>query len=193
MGPKETLIGISARLDPVKDHAGFLKAASMMAAGHDGVKFVCIGGGDPALAKSLKEQAQGLGLAGKVVWAGECRDMPAAYSALDINTSSSLSEGFSNAIGEAMACGVPCVVTDVGDSAHIVGDTGEVAAPGRPEELAGAWEALLDRLHNRPDETRRAARQRVEDLFSGRPCWTPPWRFFRKSQRIRQAAGSVLP
>ena len=166
VGHDEILIGLSARLDPVKDHAGFLKAASLLAAGRPKVKFACIGGGDPALAQSLKDQSAALGLGGKVVWAGECDDMAAVYSALDLHTSSSLSEGFSNAIGEAMACGAPCAVTDVGDSAHIVGSTGEAVPPGRPAELTAAWRSLLDRLQYQPDETRRAARERVKRLFS---------------------------
>ena len=166
VGADDILIGLSARLDPIKDHAGFLRAAALLTVERSGVKFVCIGGGNPELTRNLKGLAHSLGLGETVVWAGECGDMPAAYSALDLNTSSSLSEGFSNAIGEAMACGAPCVVTDVGDSAHIVGDTGVAVPPGRPEELAAAWRILLDRLQYQPDETRRAARDRVRKLFS---------------------------
>ena len=166
IGPEEILIGLSARLDPIKDHAGFLEAAALLSADLPGVRFVCAGGGDRALARSLRKMAEGPALAGKVVWAGECGDMPAVYSAMDINTSASLSEGFSNAIGEAMACGAPCVVTDVGDSAYIVGGTGEVVPPGRPGELAAAWRVMLDRLQYDPEQTRRTARERVKTLFS---------------------------
>ena len=70
--------------------------------------------------------------------------MSAVYNALDIAVSSSYSEGLSNVIGEAMACGVPCVVTNVGDSAWVVGDTGEVVPPKDPVALKNAIERLLD-------------------------------------------------
>lgn len=77
--------------------------------------------------------------------AGARDDMPAVYSALDI-ASSSFGEGFSNTIAEAMACGVPCVVTDVGDSARIVGDSACVVALGDSDALAAAIQRLIDLL-----------------------------------------------
>jgi glycosyltransferase involved in cell wall biosynthesis len=93
--------------------------------------------------------------------------MPAIYSGLDLLcSSSSFSEGFSNVIGEAMACGVPCVVTDVGDSKLIVGETGKVVPPEDPAALASAClESLV-----LPASQRRAigseARKRIEENFS---------------------------
>lgn len=92
--------------------------------------------------------------------------IPDIIAALDLVTSSSLSEGFSNVIGEAMACEVPCVVTDVGDSRQIVGDTGRVVPRQDPMAMAVAWHELF----SLPAEARQAlgkqARQRVEKLYS---------------------------
>jgi glycosyltransferase involved in cell wall biosynthesis len=86
---------------------------------------------------------------------------------LDVLVSSSaFGEGFPNAIGEAMACGVPCVVTNVGDSAFIVGDTGVVAPPRQPEQLA---QGILEILHLQPEDYQGqsiAARQRILQNFS---------------------------
>ena len=86
------------------------------------------------------------------------------YKAADIACSSSAwGEGFSNAIGEAMASGLPCVVTDVGDSAIIVGDTGRVVPPRDPDALAAALSSLLstDRV-----ALGSAARRRIENNYS---------------------------
>jgi glycosyltransferase involved in cell wall biosynthesis len=86
---------------------------------------------------------------------------------MDIATTASLSgEAFPVVIGEAMACEIPCVVTDVGDSALIVGDTGKVVAPSDPAGLAQAWEELMEAG---PEVRRRlgaAARRRVAQNFA---------------------------
>jgi glycosyltransferase involved in cell wall biosynthesis len=86
-------------------------------------------------------------------------------SALDIMVSSSISESFPNVIGEAMACGVPCVVTDVGDSATIVGATGAVIAPRSPTALADALAEMAQRLSGDGPRLHAEARARVSELF----------------------------
>jgi len=106
-----------------------------------------------------------LGLHGRLVWAGAREDMPAVYSALDIACSSSWGEGFPNVIGEAMACGVPCVVTDVGDSAWIVGETGFVVSPKDPQELAKSLQKTIT-LVEENELDRGMIRQRIIDNFS---------------------------
>jgi glycosyltransferase involved in cell wall biosynthesis len=158
------LIGLLGRLDPMKDHPTFLRAAAILCQKKDNVRFVCVGGGLESYSRQLHQLAQELGISQKVIWAGVRRDMPAVYNALDITASSSAyGEGFSNAIGEAMACGVPCVVTDVGDSAWIVGDTGIVVPPQNPEALAAGWLSCLERNRG---EMGLQARDRIIHNFS---------------------------
>lgn len=162
----DRLIGLVARLDAMKDHRNFLKACALLAARRNDLRFVCIGGGIPTYRAELEEFANHVGIADRLIWAGARQDMPAAYCAMDIACSSSaFGEGFSNTVGEAMACGVPCVVTDVGDTARIVGEVGEVAPPRNADALAAALGRMLARLEEDADLGRRA-RARVVAEFS---------------------------
>lgn len=144
----EILIGLVARLDPMKDHPTFLRAASILARERGDVRFMCIGDGPESYKTELQRLSDKLGLENTLIWAGTRVDMPSVYSALDIATSSSYGEGFPNVIGEAMACGVPCVVTDVGDSAWIVGETGVVVPYKNPEALKSGWKICLTKDRN---------------------------------------------
>lgn len=163
----ETLIGIVARLDPMKDHANFLKAAAALSRKISGVKFVSVGDGPSELVRKLERQARDIGLAGKMIWAGKRGDLPAVHNALDLLVSSSaFGEGFSNAIGEAMACGVPCVATDVGDAREILGDLGVVVSARNPQALADGMSEMLERLRIEGESLKARARQRICERFS---------------------------
>jgi glycosyltransferase involved in cell wall biosynthesis len=169
--PRALLAGVVARLDPMKGHRDFLCAAALLARRRKDLRFVCIGGGPDSVRGELRAAASALGLETVLTWAGEERDMAAAYSALDVAVSCSVfGEGFSNAIGEAMACGVPCVVTDVGDSARIVGDAGLVVPPRDPAALAQGVLRMLERCAHGDyaDPARRSEvnRARVRENFS---------------------------
>jgi glycosyltransferase involved in cell wall biosynthesis len=95
--------------------------------------------------------AGSLGLADRVLWADEVADMKAVYNAFDIATlASAFGEGFPNAVGEAMACGIPVAATDVGDVRSIAGSSGEVVPPRNPDRLCAAWQSLRQRLAHDP-------------------------------------------
>jgi glycosyltransferase involved in cell wall biosynthesis len=164
---KTVLIGIMARIDPMKDHPTFLKAVQNFIRRHNDVCFVCVGDGPVDYKEEIYLLSEELGLRDFVIWAGLRSDMSAAYNALDIVTSSSsFGEGFSNVIGEAMACGVPCVVTDVGDSAIIVGETGIIVPPEDPQALADGWRSMLKRLNDKSYSIKEMARARIVSHYN---------------------------
>lgn len=141
------VVGCMARLDPMKDHATFLAAAAQFAQNNPDVHFVCAGNGPANYCEGLKVQARSLGLDSRVHWAGEVTDVKAAYNVFDVATlSSAFGEGFPNVLGEAMACGVPVVATDVGDASAVISDLGEVVPPNNPTRLCEGWRRLRERL-----------------------------------------------
>ena len=160
------LIGLAARFHPHKDHPNFIQAAALLHKQKPEVHFVLCGLDITLQNARLAAWIDAAGLRGCCHLLGVRKDMPRFFAAMDIATTTSRSEAFPIVIGEAMACGTPCVVTDVGDSAMIVGQTGVVVSPGDPEALANAWQKLIDAG---PEVRRRlgmAARQRVQEHFS---------------------------
>lgn len=166
ISPSSTLIGVVGRIEPLKGQNTLLHAAALVHGHQPEVRFVLVGEGTPKYQQELLEITAELGLGDSVVWAGKQADMPAIYSAFDILVSASKSEGFPNVIAEAMSCRRPCVVTDVGDSAHIVNGTGFVVPRGDPEALAN----VLLRMLQLPAEVRallgERARERICSCFS---------------------------
>lgn len=209
------LIGIAGRLVPVKDHRTFLRMAARLAGTWPDARFVCIGGGPTAHAESLRAEARSLGLADRVLWPGGCGDMPAAYNALSVIVLSSTDEGFPNVLGEAMACGVPCVTTPAGDAPLLVGDLGIVCPFGDDGALASAVSSLL----REPAEARAArsaaGRARIAEQFSLRalarnteealcrlvvpeilpaaPGGLDPWETFRRGPRYLIRFDDICP
>ena len=160
------LIGLIGRYDPMKDHSNFFHAASRLIKTHSMVKFVLAGTAVQPSNRALMDLISPLGLGLSVHLLGRQDNMPEITAALDIASSSSYAEGFSNTIGEAMSCGVPCVVTDVGDSAWIVGDTGKVVPPRDPTALANALRELVDLGAAARRALGERARQRIVENFS---------------------------
>jgi glycosyltransferase involved in cell wall biosynthesis len=160
--PSDALVGLVARIDPVKGHATFLQAARLLAE-RKHVRFACVGDGPEPLKLALRQQAEALGLGDALTWIPAQADVNAVYNGLDVLCSSSVSEGFPNVVAEAMACGVPCVVTDVGDSALVTGPEGCVVPPRDATALADGIRRLLDVL---PAERARMARANREWIVS---------------------------
>jgi glycosyltransferase involved in cell wall biosynthesis len=146
VGAGERLIGIVGRLHPAKGHDTFLAAATRLAARRSDVRFVCVGNGDEPYRSELLRRMGDTGLGERLRHVPFRRDIPAVYNALDLATSASISESFPNVLAEAMACGVPCVATDVGEARLILGELGTVVRPRDPEALATAWDAAVSSL-----------------------------------------------
>jgi glycosyltransferase involved in cell wall biosynthesis len=159
------LIGLIARFDLMKDQRTFLRAAGVLSKKEDRAHFIMAGRGVVPENRDLVSWIPE-GLEQRVHLLGQRDDVARIAAGLDIAASSSaFGEGFSNTIGEAMACGVPCVVTDVGDARSIVGDTGIVVPPGDPEALAGGWADLLAAGAEKRLEMGRRARERIQGEF----------------------------
>lgn len=162
------LIGMVARFDPQKDHANLLHALQRPAG--EGVSFRCVlvGTGMTPDNQALVEHIAAAGLQDRVMLLGRRDDIPAVMNALDVHVLSSSAEAFPNVLAEAMACGTPCVTTDVGDAAAIVGETGWVVPPCDPAALADALGAALTELQapDRWPARQQRARSRVADAFS---------------------------
>lgn len=160
------LIGLIGRYHPMKDHGNFIRAASHIAQTHPEVHFLLAGPKVDSNNIELTDLIKNLGLTSKFHLMGERNDISRLTASLDIASSSSFTEAFSNTIGEAMACEVPCVVTNVGDSDWMVGDTGRVVPPRDSVAMASAWEELLDIGLEGRKALGAKARERIINNFS---------------------------
>ncbi|HXD32573.1 MAG TPA: glycosyltransferase [Pyrinomonadaceae bacterium] len=156
------LVGTVGRLDPVKDLPTFLAAATNVSRDQSSARFICVGNGPPEEVERLKALTDELKISNQVIFTGAVSDVAAAYNALDLLVSSSRAESFPNSVAEAMACGIRCVVTNVGDSAALVGDCGVVVEPGQPEALAAA---IISSLSLDRSRTGERCRTRIVEYF----------------------------
>lgn len=167
VAPETKLVGLLARFNPQKDHANFVLAAAGVARREPNAEFVLCGGDVTWDNQTLAGWIDEVGLRSRFHLLGRRANTPAIHAALDVVALSSESgEAFPLVIGEAMASGVPCAVTDVGDSALIVGGLGRIVPPRDPAALASA---IGDLLSLSPDERTRisaACRRRIADRYS---------------------------
>lgn len=159
------LIGLIARYDPQKNHEGFLDAAYLVCNTLPDVNVLMVGKDVTAHNTKLVNKVMNLGIASKVHMLGKREDIPRLMAALDVLASSSHGEAFPNVLGEAMACGVPCVVTDVGDSAEIVGSTGRIVPPDDMNSLAKELIGMITVSESELDGLAQCARTRIVDNY----------------------------
>jgi len=164
---RDIVFGLIGRYHPMKDHANFFKAAGRLSKTYSNVIFLLAGRDVDDSNVDLIELIMRYDLENCVYLLGERNDIYELNTCLDIAcSSSSYGEAFPNVIGEAMSCAVPCVVTDVGDSAWIVGDTGKVVPPRDADEFANACDLLIKAGREERKRLGEMARKRVIDNFA---------------------------
>ena len=132
------ILGAVARYDETKDHTNLLKALSILKKKNINFLFLLVGRNINTKNNTLINQIKEFRLSNSVKLLGSKNNILQIMSIIDMHILSSKTEGFPNVVAEAMSCGTPCVVTDVGDSASIVGKTGWVVPPNNPIKLANA-------------------------------------------------------
>ncbi|MDR4465262.1 MAG: glycosyltransferase [Nitrospira sp.] len=161
-----SVIGLVGRFHPQKDHKNFVQAAKLIFSKRPSVYFVLCGEGVTWDNRELALWIDDAGIRENCRLLGRREDVPQLMASFDLATSSScFGESFANVVSEAMSCGVPCVVTDVGDSAYIVGPTGIVVPPRDAAALARAWERMFDLGREQLLRTGLQARQRIKEHF----------------------------
>jgi glycosyltransferase involved in cell wall biosynthesis len=160
------VIGMVARFDPLKNYRGFVESAGTVARAHDEARFMLVGPGVNRSNDRLVQWIDDTGFADRFILLGERRDVERCFAAMDVFCLSSIHEAFPNVVAEAMAMALPCVVTDAGDAARIVGDAGWVVPPRDSLQLAQALEVALSCGPAHRQRLGRTARQRIETDFS---------------------------
>ena len=132
------VVGCVARLDPIKDHVTLLRAFALLRQSYPDARLICVGTIVEPYASELRSLARQLQIDAAVHWFEREAQLRDLYSAFDTLCLSSTSEGFPNVLAEAMACGVPCVATDVGDARRILSSADFLVPAGDPSSLARA-------------------------------------------------------
>lgn len=160
------VIGFVARFHPMKDLSNLLQAAAPLMANNPRVHLAIVGRGNEPKNEALACFYPALP-SGRLHILGQRENIPSLMPAFDILCmSSAWGEGFPNVLGEAMACGVTCVATDIGDSRLVLGDTGRVVPPSNPEALRRALASMITLSPGTRSELGKLARSRIRRNFS---------------------------
>ena len=164
--PSTVIVGYLGRFHPDKDQANFVRAAGLLAQNFPQARFLMVGSNLDSSNAELKDWINATVCADKFVLLGERTDVPVCLAAMDLFCLSSRTEGFPNVVGEAMAMGLPCVTTDVGDAAMLVADTGVVVPKQDAVALAEGLGKLLAMHSEERELLGRRAKSRIHEMFS---------------------------
>ncbi len=161
--PKDArVIGMAGRNNPQKDYPNFFAAIREFQKTDQGTHFIACGSGVTLHGAQLSALHAQCPKPELVHLIGPRQDMPRVYTAFDVATlSSAYGEGLPVTLCEAIACGLPGVVTDVGDSADVIGNCGQVVPPRDASALARAWRSVLDSTPDEMAALKQAARERA--------------------------------
>lgn len=160
------IFGQAARFHPLKNQELLITVFSELHKKHPDAYLLLAGTGVNPKNEKLKNLIGNLGIENNVLLIGECNDMPGLLNAIDFYCSSSLSEAFPMVLGEAMACGTPCIATDVGDSSFIIGDNGWVVDIQDNKSFVQGMAEMICLEDDEYDELGKAARDRIKQKFS---------------------------
>lgn len=165
LNEKDLVVGSVGRFNAAKDPRTFVEAAAMVSAARPEARFVMIGRGVSPNAE-LEGWIAAHAMTDRFVLLGDVKDVDECLVAMDIFCLHSVTEGFPNVVAEAMNSGVPCVVTDVGDAAALIGDAGTVVPPSNPRALADAIVNLIDAGSDARRALGEGGRRRIMERFS---------------------------
>lgn len=160
------VIGSLGRFNPVKDHANFIAATGRLASCNPALRFMMVGRGLDQDNRTLRDMINNTGFPERYILLGERQDVSACLKSMDIFCLHSKTEGFPNVLGEAMIVGVPCVTTDVGDAALLLGENGIIVPPQSSELLADGLLRMLNLSHDDRERMVEGGRVRIRENFS---------------------------
>ncbi len=167
IAPVAMVVGHVGRFHPQKDHRTFLRAAGLLGGRRPAPLFLMCGEGVGPDNAELRRVAGEAGIERQCLFLGPREDMAAVMNALDVlAVSARAGEAFPLVLGEAMACEVPCVTTNVGDASFLVGDTGRTVPVGDPAALATALAEILEMPTPVREQLGARARARIAKEFS---------------------------
>lgn len=166
---EKVYIGYVGRFDPQKGHENLFEALALLRKKFNDFKIILAGQNILKTNEGLFRLIEKYDLGNFIELRGMVQEMEKLYSEIHIHVLPSLSEGFPNVVAESMSCGIPNIVTDVGDAANIVGNTGWVCKKGNPIDLCESIFSSINELNSEPEifsKRREACRIRIVNEFS---------------------------